>query len=87
VTLSYWWIQRVVPFKDASSIELTKINPSEYSGLGLRYSIRGGEAFSNRFGDAVRLNRKKEEQVMFTSENPRRTLGIMNEFKNKSTKI
>jgi hypothetical protein len=81
VTLSYWWIRRVVPFSDVSSVELTKITPSEYSGLGLRYSTRGGEAFSNRFGDAVRLNRKNDEPVVFTPENSRRTLGIINEFK------
>ena len=86
VTLSFWWIRRGVPFSDVSSVELTKITPSEYSGLGLRYSTSGGEAFSNRFGEAVRLNRKNEEPVVFTPENPRRTLGIINEFKNGTTK-
>lgn len=87
VTLSYWWIRRMVPFSEVSSVELTKITPSEYSGLGLRYSTRGGEAFSNRFGDAVRLNRKNKKPVVFTPENPRRTLDIIKEFKVQSTKI
>ena len=65
---------------DISSVELTTVTPSEYGGLGLRYSTRGGEAFSNRFGEAVRLNRKNAEPVIFTPENPRRTLGIIKEF-------
>jgi hypothetical protein len=81
VTLSYWWIRRVVPFGDVSSVELTKVTPSDYGGLGLRYSTRGDEAFSNRFGDAVRVNRRNGAPVVFTPMNPRRTLDIIKEFR------
>ena len=86
VTQSYRGIRRRVPFRDISSVELPKITPSKYSRLGLRYSTLGDETFSDRFGDAVRRNRKNKEPLAFTPENPRRTLDIIKEFKSNQRK-
>ncbi|MBN2334379.1 hypothetical protein JXL21_02390 [Candidatus Bathyarchaeota archaeon] len=63
---------------------ISQPSPAEYGGLGLRYSSRGGEAFSNRLGDAVKLNRKNGDPIAFTPENPRRTLRTIQELKDKS---
>ena len=80
VQLSYSWIKRRIPYSDIKSVELYTVNPEEYGGLGLRYSNRGGEAFSNRFGEGVRITRTQDQDIVFTPENPRRLMKLIREF-------
>jgi len=78
--LNFSWIKRRIRFSEVESIELYPVSPDEYWGLGLRYSKRGGEAFTNRFGEGVRITRRRSQPIVFTPENPRRVMKLMREF-------
>jgi len=78
--LSFSWIKRRIRYSEVESAELYSVSPEEYWGLGLRYSIRGGEAFTNRFGEGVRITRRRSQPIVLTPENPRRFIKVMREF-------
>ena len=80
VQLSFSWIKNRIPYADIKSIQLFSVSLDEYGGLGLRYSKWGGEAYTNRMGEGIKIYRRGGSPVVFTPEKPRRVMKLIQEF-------
>jgi len=87
VRLSYGLMTRTIPYLDIERVELSNIGVMEYGGLGYKQNHRGDVAYSVRRGEAVKLVTRSKGPVLFTPQEPRRVVSLINEMGSFSTSI
>ena len=87
VKLSYGLMQRNIPYLDIERVELSNIGVMEYGGLGYKQNHRGDVAYSVRKGEAVKLVTRSSGPVLFTPQEPRRVVSLINEMGSFATPI
>ena len=71
VELKYGLIKKNIPYGDIERVELSN---------GLKKNHRGDLAYSTRAGPAVKLYTRSRGPVLFTPQEPRRVVSIINEI-------
>jgi len=80
VELKYGLIKKNIPYGDIERVELSNIDFFEYGGIGLKKNHRGNLAYSTRAGPAVKLYTRSRGPVLFTPQEPRRVVSLINEI-------
>jgi len=80
VKLSYGLMTRTIPYIDIERVELSNIGIMEYGGIGYKQNQRGDVAYSVRRGEAVKLVTRSKGPVLFTPQEPRRVVSLINEM-------
>jgi len=80
VELRYGLIRKNIPYLDIERVELSNIDFFDYGGIGLKQNHRGDLAYSTRAGQAVKLYTRSRGPVLFTPQQPRRVVSLINEI-------
>lgn len=67
VSVRYGLFRKVVSMGSVTSCESASSRFSVYGGFGIRLGTDGSLAFTNSFGDAVRLNRSNGRPLVFST--------------------
>ena len=78
VQLRYGLMQRKIPYIDIERVELSRIGVVDYGGIS--HSSGGDKAYSIRSGEAVKLVTRSSGLVLFTPQEPRRVMSLINEI-------
>jgi len=74
-----------IPIVDIVSCEPTKASFGRYGGIGVRYGTDGSWAYTTSLGDAVKIILRKGKPFVFSSNNPEKICGIINQMRAQST--
>jgi hypothetical protein len=66
VILGYNWIEHHLDYSDIASVEESKAELFKVGGVGIKYMSNGEKAYTNRLGDALRINMKKGRPLLIT---------------------
>jgi len=74
--------RKSITLEDIVSCEPTKASFRRYGGVGVRLGIDGSWAYTTSFGDAVKIILRRGRPFVFSSNNPEKICGIINQTKN-----
>ena len=77
VSVRYGLVNKAVPMGSVTSCEPTRSRFSVYGGFGIRIGTDRSLAFTNSFGDAVRLERAEGMPLVFSTRRQAEVVGLI----------
>ena len=77
VSVRYGLVNKAVPMSSVTSCKPTRSRFSVYGGFGIRIGTDRSLAFTNSFGDAVRLERAEGMPLVFSTRRQAEVVGLI----------